>query len=264
MRLPKYLTIAASLLIFAVAVTAQTPTPAASDNYVTEKGFKSRVFQVKSRDADSLSRVLRSLGSGFKGASITSNAEFRTLTVRDFPENIAAIEEALTRLDTPAAPRTNIELHVHVLLASRSGATGATAEVPAELKDVLAQLRDTFNYKSFEVAASISQRLTESERGLMNGGSARITKTTSTGAPDFHLLNYTYAIGGVSLTNAPGSTVSSIQMNEFSFSANVPATNLGARVSTALNLRDGEKVVVGTAAFEDRALIVVLTAKLIK
>ncbi|MEJ7622474.1 MAG: secretin N-terminal domain-containing protein [Pyrinomonadaceae bacterium] len=263
MRLPKYFTIAACLLIFTVAASAQTPAPAPADNYVTEKGFKSRVFQVKSRDADSLSRVLRALGSGFKGASITSNAEFRTLTVRDFPENIAAIEEALTRLDTPAAPRPNIELHVHVLLASRTGETGA-AQIPAELKDVLTQLRDTFNYKSFEIATSVNQRLTETDRGLNNGGSARITKTTATGAPDFHLLNYTYSIGGVSLTNTPGSTASSIQMNEFSFSATVPNTNLGARVSTALNLRDGEKVVVGTAAFEDRALIVVLTARLIK
>jgi hypothetical protein len=37
-----------------------------------------------------------------------------------------------------------------------------------------------------------------------------------------------------------------------------------ARVQTALNLRDGEKVVVGTAALRNRALVIVLTAKLIK
>jgi hypothetical protein len=36
-----------------------------------------------------------------------------------------------------------------------------------------------------------------------------------------------------------------------------------AKVETALNLRDGEKVVVGTATIRDRALIVVLTAKLL-
>jgi hypothetical protein len=35
-------------------------------------------------------------------------------------------------------------------------------------------------------------------------------------------------------------------------------------VQTALNLRDGEKVVVGTAALGDRALIIVLTARLVK
>jgi hypothetical protein len=31
-----------------------------------------------------------------------------------------------------------------------------------------------------------------------------------------------------------------------------------AKVQTALNLRDGEKVVVGTASINDRALIIVL------
>jgi hypothetical protein len=35
-------------------------------------------------------------------------------------------------------------------------------------------------------------------------------------------------------------------------------------VQTALNLRDGEKVVVGTATIRNRALVIVLTVKLIK
>jgi hypothetical protein len=34
-------------------------------------------------------------------------------------------------------------------------------------------------------------------------------------------------------------------------------------ITTALNLRDGEKVVVGTATIRDRAVIVVLTAKVL-
>ena len=37
-----------------------------------------------------------------------------------------------------------------------------------------------------------------------------------------------------------------------------------AKVQTALNLRDGEKVVVGTATIRNRALVIVLTVKLIK
>src|SRR5689334_3323667 len=90
------------------------------DDFVTEKGFKSKVFEIKYRDPESLVKVLRQLGSGFKGASISANSEFKTLTVRDFPENLTTIEEALKRLDTPAAPRPNIELHMHVLVASNT------------------------------------------------------------------------------------------------------------------------------------------------
>jgi type II secretory pathway component GspD/PulD (secretin) len=111
-------------LIFVTASFAQQPsttTPNPSDNYVTEKNFKSKVFEVKYRDPGSLANVLKQLGSGFKGAMIYPNSDFKTLTVRDFPENLATIEEALKRLDTPAAPRPNIELRMHVLIASNTG-----------------------------------------------------------------------------------------------------------------------------------------------
>ena len=52
-----------------------------------------------------------------------------------------------------------------------------------------------------------------------------------------------------------------IQIGEFSFGTRTNQVN--ASVQTALNLRDGEKVVVGTATIRDRALIVVLTAKIL-
>jgi hypothetical protein len=43
----------------------------ATDNYVTEKSFKSKVFEVKYRDSVSLANVLSRLTSGFKGAAIS-------------------------------------------------------------------------------------------------------------------------------------------------------------------------------------------------
>src|SRR6185295_14222964 len=130
----------ALVLLVNVATFAQTPSPAAQprpeDNYVTEKGFKSKVFTITHRDVNNLSSALRPLLSGFKGAMIVPNSEFKTLTVRDFPENIATIEEAIKRLDTPATPRPNIELHMHILVASNTGTS--TEQLPAELKDVIA------------------------------------------------------------------------------------------------------------------------------
>src|SRR5215471_7158048 len=113
---------AAILLVGILAITAlaqtQAPTPASSDNYVTNSGFKNRVFDVHNRTPEELVSVLKLLTSGFKGAQLSPNNEFRTITVRDFPENIAAVEEALKRLDKPEAPRPDIELRLHVLVAS--------------------------------------------------------------------------------------------------------------------------------------------------
>ena len=254
------------VLIITPGSFAQTPNPVAQtkpeDNYVTEKGFKSKVFTISHRDVGSLSRVLNPLLSGFKGATISVNQEFKTLTVRDFPENIVTIEEALKRLDTPAAPRPNIELHMHVLVASNASVSPTSAQVPAELKDVLAQLRGTLNYSNYELATSVVQRLTETPRGLHGKGTAEISRSPV--PAESVILPYEYFINQVTLTSAStGAAI--VQIGEFAFTTGLTSTKLDNRtqVQTALNLRDGEKVVVGTATLGDRALIIVLTAKML-
>lgn len=253
-----FITLTALALMLVVATAAQNPAAQSAENFVTEKGFKSRIFDVRHRDPSSLARVLRSLGSGVKGAEVTPSTEFRTLTVRDYPENLTVMEEALKRLDTPAVARPNIELYMYVLLGSKTGDT-SPAQMPADIRDVLTQLRETFNFRGFELATTLTQRLTDSERGLSSGGTMQVAnQKMPTGTLN---VNYNYMINQISLSsNAAGAPV--LHVSDFRFEAQAGA--LGARLQTALNLRDGEKVVVGTAAFEDRALIVVLTAKLLK
>ena len=259
-KIMKHVSAALALtLISMTAAFAQQPsnsTPAPQDNYVTEKSFKNKVFDVKYRDPSSLASVVTRLMSGFKGAAISSSSEFRTITVRDFPENLLTIEEAIKRLDTPAAPRPNIELHMYALIASNSG--GAGAAPPAELKDVLEQLRGTLNYKNYELAATVVQRLAETQRALNGKGTAEIP-TGPPGAPIIS-LPYDYYINSVALAqDAAGKD--SMQIGEFAFTTSTGGDQ--TRVQTALNLHDGEKVVVGTATMRSRALVIVLTAKLI-
>jgi hypothetical protein len=251
----------ALVLISVAAAFAQQPgsnvTPAPQDNYVTDKNFKSKVFDVKYREPGSLANVISKLMSGFKGAAISSSSEFKTITVRDFPENLVTIEEAIKRLDTPAPARPNIELHMHALIASNFGGGGTPP--PAELRDVLEQLRGTLNYKNYELATTVVQRLTDTPRGLNGSGTSELP-SGNPGAPNA-LMSYEWFIGGVSLVqDAAGSY--SVQLGEFTFA--MSADKEKARVQTALNLRDGEKVVVGTATMRNRALVVVLTAKLLK
>jgi len=250
-------TIAVALFLSLTAF-AQTSgnTQPAPDNYVTEKNFKSKVFDVKFRDPNSLAVVLSKLGSGFKGATISPSSDFKTLTVRDFPENLVVIEEALKRLDTPTAPRANIDLHMYVLIASNTGGVGT--EAPAELKDVLTELRGTLNFKNYDLVASVVQRLTETSNTLHGTGTADVSAVNSS-TPTTPMA-YDYYLHSVSLVPNPAGA-SIIQIGEFSFSANGGER---AGIKTALNLRDGEKVVVGTAAIRSRALVVVLTAKLVR
>ena len=249
----------ALVLAFVSASSAQQPAPSPAQNQPeapTERGLKSRVFEVKYRDPQPLLNAVYHLGSGVKNSAMSANSEFRTITVRDFPENLATIEEALKRLDVPTAPRPNIELHMHVLIASNAG--GTATEAPADLKDVLTQLRGTLNYRNYGVAASIVQRLTETPGGLQGAGTAELP-STNPGVPDSS-MPYEYSLHNVSLVQT-ATGVTSVQIADFKF---VVSDKERARIQTALNLRDGEKVVVGTATMRNRALVIVLTTKLIR
>src|SRR2546423_1455607 len=145
-KLRIFTTLVLSLSLVSAALGQQattTPAPAAkSPDYVEEKGFKVKVLEVKHRDPATLLQAVAQLGSGFKGAKLSSSYDFKIITIRDFPENIAAIEEAVRRLDTPEASRPDIELRIHVLIASNTAAD----DYPAELNDVVKQLQSALKY----------------------------------------------------------------------------------------------------------------------
>ena len=242
------------------AVLAQQPTPTPEkpkDDFVTERQFKSKIFEVKYREPYSIANVLRQLGSGFKGAGISANNEFKTLTVRDFPENLATIEEAIKRLDTPAERPSSVQMHMHVLLASNRTGTTPAVEIPAELKDVITELRGTLMYRNYELITSVLQRLSETNRGLNGSGLAQVPGS-QTGVTT---AQYEYFVNQLSFVPSASGT-QAIQIQDFSFT--LQGEGIRGRVQTALNLRDGEKVVVGTATINDRALIVVLIPKIVK
>ena len=247
-------------LIILPAALAQQPTPTPDkpkDDFVTERQFKSKIFEVKYREPTSLKNVLNQLGSGFKGAAISANNEFKTLTVRDFPENLVAIEEAIKRLDTPAERPSSVQMHMHVLLASNRTGAAPGGELPAELKDVITELRGTLTYKNYELITSVLQRLTETNRGLNGSGLAQIPGSQS----GTTTARYEYYVNQLSFVPS-ASGGQAIQIQDFAFT--LQGEGIQGRVQTALNLRDGEKVVVGTATINDRALIVVLIPKIVK
>ena len=90
----------AALLLATPLAWAQTPAaapPPKEPEYVTTRDFKSKILTVQHRDLRQLRDMLLPLCSGFRGASLAAveGDGLKTLSVRDFPENILAIEEAL-------------------------------------------------------------------------------------------------------------------------------------------------------------------------
>lgn len=253
------------LLTMSLSALAQTPTPppapASEPAFVTQKEFRNKMFVVKHRDPRDLTRSLRSLGSGFKGAEVIANEGSGTISVRDFPENIAAIEEALKRLDVPAPLRREVEFHVHVLFASNAG--GPEGSYPEELREVLAALKSTLAYRSYTQAASLIERAQEGSRGIGGSGATEVQTTEAKGETHAVSLPFTFRIDTFKVEN-PDSGPAVIKLEGLSFEFYSVAAAWQAKIQTNLSLKDGEKVVVGTSTLRDRGVVVVVTAHLLK
>jgi type II secretory pathway component GspD/PulD (secretin) len=257
-----------TLMLASIAV-AQAPQAAPvavpkEPEYVMEKGFKTKIIEVKYRDPLNLYRVIATLGSGIRGSVITPNSDFMTLTVRDYPENIATIEEAVRRLDTPRPALPDIELHVHVLIASNTALTGE--DVPAELSDVIKQLQGTLKYKSYGLMASAIHRANPQGRPAHNKGVAEsklFNITTTNGNPIF----YEYSFNNPSIKESDGKLT--VEISGVAFNMRIPLyignttqyENVGFESPVAM--RDGERVVVGTTTMGEKGLIVVLSARVL-
>jgi type II secretory pathway component GspD/PulD (secretin) len=224
-----------------------------------ETRFSAKVFELKHRDPQELYSTISVLGSGFKGTTVTYNSSNRTIAVRDFPENLATIEEALKRLDVPSTrSEPSIELSFHVLLTN----TGHPSEqLPADLKDVMKQLQNTLSFKDYQLVTTIVQRA--KARGRMGGnalngnGNAIWKELLEDGRTASSNADYSYRANSLeAVTSSSGTAL--VQMNDFAFGFGKSG------VQSNLELRDGEKVVVGTSSFGNKAMILVLSAKITK
>lgn len=261
--IPALVALAATL---AAAEPPATPAPQAAPKepeFTTTREFRNRLFLVQHRSPVALREALRPLGSGFKGALLDwiDRDGVRALSVRDFPENLAAMEEALKRLDLPAPSRKEVELYIHVFFAS---AQEAPAEpVAEEMKEVLSSLRSTLNYRSYTPVAAFLQRASVGMDSVNGNGTRDMPlkgpKGESTSVP----LRFTWIVGAIRHQEGPDGQ-GTFAVENFRFMIQEGTNSRSAQVMTPLTLKDGEKVVVGTSTFADRGVIVVVAAKAVK
>jgi len=252
----KKLSMLLTILFLAMPLFADE-TKKTTEEFNENKAFKNKVFDVQNRNPNDLASAVGLLGSGFKGAGLSVNQQLRTITVRDFPENIAAIEEAIKRLDRAEAT-PNVTLNIAVLIASKTPLTNAPP-VPDELAPVVKQLQATLRYSSYGLMTSTMHR-TKPGLGIENSGIAEpalLGMTAKEGKPIFYNYNF----------HQISATEKTLNVDRFAFDMRVPIDlgnnniqyqNVG--FNTQLSIRQNEKVVVGTTTMGDKALIVVVTA----
>lgn len=250
----------------------KTPPPAAQPAPPPDpailKEMKSQVFVIKHAAPQSLLNLIDPLRSGMKGASRSFSNEpgLKAISIRDFPENLAAIGAAIQRLDVPAPARQaqDVELHILVLFASKAPAP--ETDIPDELRKVLGTLRGTLAYRSFAPVASFVQR------AQVGGGEQH--EIAGTGLVDPKVIDkegtkppsewrVTWWAGQPSL-KVPDEGPALFDLKGFGIKmteSGMKGTHVLADFSTSLSLKEGETVVVGTSVVKDRGLIVVLSAR---
>ncbi|HEY4642336.1 MAG TPA: secretin N-terminal domain-containing protein [Thermoanaerobaculia bacterium] len=262
----KRITIIIAALFIAAAALAQEKAPEpAADEYNTIREFRSKVFEVHNRDARDVAASVKLLGSGFKGSAISVNNDLHTITVRDFPENVAALEGAIARLDQPIASSPDIEMKISILIGSKTPLPGA-ATVPDELAPVVKQLESTLRYPHYGLLTATVQR-TKPGSGVTGSGVAEPTLLGTMTHPSQPVF-YNYRLRRI--TSANGEKPS-IGIESFEFTMRVPVEIGGTTpvqyqpvgFETPVSIHQNEKVVIGTTTMGDKALIVVVTATVV-
>ncbi|MBI4855074.1 MAG: hypothetical protein HY819_25005 [Acidobacteria bacterium] len=249
-----------------VATTTATPEPERFLN----KDLKTQIFEIKHRDPLALVKVLKGLSSDDRGTQLTPDKDFKTITVRDYQENITVMERAISKLDTPEKLPANLEVQLHIIAASRGGKE--KGQVPENLKDIVTELQKNINYGNYRYVTSILNR-------VQDGNTLESSGSTDPFFPMPDLIGktgYSYLLRNIKLgMDVSGNEV--VQINSLSFGVRAPVAIVkkdgtissdykDATINTSLSLREGEKVVVGTANIgsSDDALILVISVKKIK
>jgi hypothetical protein len=236
--------ILAALLISAPAFTQET-----------RPQRSTKLVPVKYASPENMINVIRMFG-----VDVQMYTPGKVLSVTGLPDQIAAAEAAIRQLDLPAK---NVELVAYFVVGTNQPAPAGAAPVPAEIRDVITQLKSTFPFKEYTMLDTLTLRT--------RAGSAAETTGILNAAPNprlshFSIRSATVSDDGVIRIDRMHAglrtpvTVASKSANE---PARVEYMNTG--IDQDIDIKEGQKVVVGRASLEgpEKALFIVLTARVV-
>ena len=220
-----------------------------------------RVFAIKHADVEAIARTL-----GVFPYYIQPNRELRVIGVRAPAAIMPTIEDTIRRLDVPPIAPRNVELTVYLLLASEHEG----GSVAPELEGVVKQLKATFAFKGFRTIDTLVVRSRDKQSADVKG-LARFDNDI----PNPSTYGFGYKAASI-LSDEKGR---SIRLDGLRFNAGIVVKRqseaassvfgydaLDAGFGTDVDVREGQKVVVGKAAIggTNSALILVITAKVLE
>lgn len=227
----------------------------------SETGAITKVVRVHTTAARSLAEV----ASGGSPVVIRADNPLKAIVLRGKPADVSALENTIRELDSASSSSSgskNVELTVYLLSGSNSSSSPAAESAPAAVTPVVKQLRTVFPYSSYQLLSTILLRSAEGAPASTEG----LLKAFGNAAEGSSPSGYTVLYKAASVS--PDEASPTIHLTGFHFRLGVPISHnmFNAGIDTDIDLREGQKVVVGKSNLEnvDSALFVVLMAKLVQ
>jgi len=185
----------------------------------------------------------------------------QTLILAGPASNVVAAEAFLRKFDVK--PR-NVEAVFYIVAAG--GKAGESSTMPSELEPVIKQLRHAFAYQSFRLLETAVVRGRENARFETSG-------QLPPSKPDD--LKRMYYLSTQQVSISPGEKGNTIRFDRLQFRLSSPdyvvmnvtkkAEYINASVNADIDVREGQKVVVGKSSLEaaEGTFFVIVTAKVV-
>ena len=235
---------------------------AAQDEKKTEPAAKpapnvQKLFMLKYADPENLAHLLLVFHAG-----IVPNRDMRALAVDGTPESVAAIEDAIKRLDVPAAAPTNVDMTVYLVVGNEGESPAGSAALPKDLDSVVTQLKNAFAFKTYSLLDVLTLRTRTGQQA---------STTSSGGAVQFPGAGSQPVLTSFKIRSASiGSDSSTVRIDGLASDSRMPVANgtgstmVNLGISTDIDIKEGQKVVVGRLGIsKDQALFLVMTVKIV-
>jgi hypothetical protein len=214
-----------------------------------------RLFILKYADPMQLSNLLKVFD-----ASITQNHELHALAVSSSPEAMAAIEDAIKKLDVPPAAPQNIELTVYYLIGGDSENAGGP--LPKDLDSVAAQLKNAFPFKAYRLLDALELRTRNGLGGDGSGSPGPNAAGLGATVTQFHMNSASVSQDGSSVRIDNMKAGVKLPVAKATTEGGYSYVDLG--VNADVDVKPGQKVVVGHLSMgQNQALFLVLTVRVV-
>jgi hypothetical protein len=214
--------------------------------------------------------AIRNLLSIFNAQTRSVN-ELRAISISGSPETVAAMEEIIHKFDVPSKeltmpPKKSVELTFHILAASKSG---ANQPIPG-MEAVVRNMQTTFGYTAFELIDVMQLRVLDESVGEAS------SQASFRNSP----MPLKFQLRVAPLRVLEGASGPVLQLGNLRFETKWPSktkevTKEGHErewvsytdnaISTSLEIKEGQKVVVGKAnlAGPDYTVFLVVSGKVV-